>query len=332
MRRSPPAGRGMAAPVRSPAEPVAPPSAHGAAELPAGLLLVDKPAGVTSHDVVAAVRRAVRSRRVGHAGTLDPFATGLLVVAVGPVTRLLPWVVGEPKVYLATIRFGAATDTDDGTGTVIREAPVPAALAHDPSDDASVRRAMEALTGPLMQRPPAYSAKHVDGTRAYALARRGALVELPPVPVTVHGWEVVGQEGPDLRVRVTCGGGTYIRALARDLGEALGSAAHCATLRRERSGPLSVEDAVPFAALAPGALSAGAIRLESPLEALGPVAHEPLEAAQVAAVRQGRMVRATQPGDRAALLDQGAVLAVAERRPGSWWQPRVVLSGGPDGR
>jgi tRNA pseudouridine55 synthase len=220
----------MAAPVRSPAEPVAPPSAHGAAELPAGLLLVDKPAGVTSHDVVAAVRRAVRSRRVGHAGTLDPFATGLLVVAVGPVTRLLPWVVGEPKVYLATIRFGAATDTDDGTGTVIREAPVPAALAHDPSDDASVRRAMEALTGPLMQRPPAYSAKHVEGTRAYALARRGALVELPPVPVTVHGWEVVGQDGPDLQVRITCGGGTYIRALARDLGEALGSAAHCATV------------------------------------------------------------------------------------------------------
>jgi tRNA pseudouridine55 synthase len=293
---------------------------------------VDKPAGVTSHDIVAAVRRAVRSRRVGHAGTLDPFATGLLVLAVGPVTRLLPWIVGEPKVYLATIRFGAATDTDDGTGTVIRQAPVPAPQTNDRWGGAPVHQAIGALTGALMQRPPAYSAKHVDGIRAYALARRGAPVDLPSVPVTVHGWEVLGLDGPDLRVRITCGGGTYVRALARDLGEALGSAAHCATLRRERSGPLSVEDAVPYAALAPGALSTGGIRLASPLEALGPVAHEPLEAAQVAAVRQGRMVRATQPGERAALLDQGTVLAVAERRPGSWWQPRVVLSGGPDGR
>ncbi len=320
----------MAAPVRPPADPVAPPGATGAGAAPAGLLLVDKPAGITSHDVVGAVRRAVRSRRVGHAGTLDPFATGLLVVAVGPVTRLLPWIVGEPKVYLATIRFGAATDTDDATGSVVREAEVPDAVAHAPFADASLRQAMDALTGPLRQRPPAYSAKHVDGTRAYALARRGAVVDLPPVPVMVHGWELLGQDGTDLRVRITCGGGTYIRALARDLGEALGSAAHCATLRRERSGPLSVQEAVPYEAVTPGALAAGGIRLVSPVDALGPVAHEPLDAAQVAAVRQGRTVAATQPGERAALLDRGEVVAMAERRAGGVWQPRVVLAGGPD--
>jgi tRNA pseudouridine55 synthase len=272
----------------------------------------------------------VRSRRVGHAGTLDPFATGLLVVAVGPVTRLLPWIVGEPKVYLATIRFGAATDTDDATGSVVREAEVPTAVAHAPFADASLRQAMDALTGSLRQRPPAYSAKHVDGTRAYALARRGTIVDLPPVPVMVHGWELLGQDGTDLRVRITCGGGTYIRALARDLGEALGSAAHCATLRRERSGPLSVQEAVPYEAVTPGALAAGGIRLVSPLDALGPVAREPLDAAQVAAVRQGRMVAATQPGERAALLDRGEVVAMAERRPGAVWQPRVVLAGGHD--
>lgn len=320
----------MAAPVRPPADSVAPPGATGAGAAPAGLLLVDKPAGITSHDVVGAVRRAVRSRRVGHAGTLDPFATGLLVVAVGPVTRLLPWIVGEPKVYLATIRFGAATDTDDATGSVVREAEVPAAVALAPSVDASLRQAMDALTGPLRQRPPAYSAKHVDGTRAYALARRGTIVDLPPVPVMVHGWELLGQDSTDLRVRITCGGGTYIRALARDLGEALGSAAHCATLRRERSGPLSVQEAVPYEAVTPGALAAGGIRLVSPLDALGPVAREPLDAAQVAAVRQGRMVAATQPGERAALLDRGEVVAMAERRPGAVWQPRVVLAGGHD--
>jgi tRNA pseudouridine55 synthase len=189
---------------------------------------------------------------------------------------------------------------------------------------------MDALTGSLRQRPPAYSAKHVDGTRAYALARRGTIVDLPPVPVMVHGWELLGQDGTDLRVRITCGGGTYIRALARDLGEALGSAAHCATLRRERSGPLSVQEAVPYEAVTPGALAAGGIRLVSPLDALGPVAREPLDAAQVAAVRQGRMVAATQPGERAALLDRGEVVAMAERRPGAVWQPRVVLAGGHD--
>lgn len=291
-----------------------------------GLLLVDKPAGVTSHDVVAAVRRAAGTRRVGHAGTLDPFATGLLVVAVGPVTRLLPYVVGEPKVYEATIRFGAATDTDDSTGQVVREAPVPAG-ALDSHSGAPLHEAVRALTGPLQQRPPAFSAKHVGGTRAYALARRGEAVDLPPVPVTVDRWELLGRDGNDLRVRIHCGAGTYIRALARDLGERLGTAAHCLALRRVRSGPLSVGDAVPADALVPGAVARGEVALRSPLAALGDVAHEPLDADGMARLRHGQPVPATVPGTRAALVRDGVVQAVAERAADGRWQPRVVLAG-----
>jgi len=289
------------------------------------VLLVDKPAGITSHDVVAAVRRAAGTRRVGHAGTLDPFATGLLVVAVGPVTRLLPWFEGEPKVYEATVALGTATDTDDATGTVVRTAPVPPLEALADEADAPVRRAMAALTGRLLQRPPAYSAKHVDGTRAYALARRGEAVHLPPVPVRVDRWDWLGRDGAALRVRVQCGAGTYIRALARDLGEALGTVAHCAALRRVRSGPLHVAQAVPFHALVPGAVAAGTVPLRSPLEALGAIAQESLDPEQVAHLRQGRPVRATVPGTRGALLFDGEVVAVAERVAGDRWQPRVVL-------
>lgn len=287
---------------------------------------MDKPAGITSHDVVAAVRRAAGTRRVGHAGTLDPFATGLLVVAVGPVTRLLPWIEGEPKVYEATIRLGAATDTDDATGVVIRTAPVPPpeALAADAASP--LRRAMATLTGDLRQVPPAYSAKHVDGARAHALARRGIEVQLPPVPVRVQQWEWLGVDGPDLHVRVRCGAGTYVRALARDLGEALGTVAHCAALRRIQSGPLRVEQAVPFERLTPGAVAAGSVQLASPLVALGDLAHEPVDGDQLARLRQGRPVRATRPGGRGAMLFGGEVVAVGERLDGDWWQPRVVLA------
>ena len=154
-----------------------------------GLLYVDKPAGLTSHDVVGVVRRAARTRRVGHAGTLDPFATGLLVLAINSATRLLPYVVGEPKVYEAVIRFGFETNTDDSAGVPVRDAPPPDAsvLAHP--NLAPLRLAMETLTGSLAQIPPAFSAKHVNGERAYKMARRGEAVELPPVNITVFSWE-----------------------------------------------------------------------------------------------------------------------------------------------
>lgn len=296
----------------------------------AGLLYVDKPAGVSSHDVVARVRRAARTKRVGHAGTLDPFATGLLVVAVGACTRLLPYVVGEPKVYDATIRFGWETDTDDSTGapTVHAALPDPAWL-EEPRHPERLR-AEAALTGHLQQVPPAYSAKHVDGKRAYERARRGEAVALPAVAVTVHQWAWQGATVDTLQVRITCGGGTYIRALARDLGRALGSAAHCATLRRVASGPATIAEAVALEHLAPGAVVDGLVPLRSPLDSLGDVAHQPLDEAQLADLRHGRPVRATVDGERAALLLGDRVVAMAERTPAARWQPKVVLLGSDD--
>ena len=290
-----------------------------------GLLFVDKPAGITSHDVVSVVRRAARSTRVGHAGTLDPFATGLLVVAVGTCTRLLPYLAGEPKVYDAVIQFGTETDTDDRTGTVIREAPLP--------DFSALPHAIASLTGPIAQVPPAFSAKHVDGQRAYDVARRGGVVDLPPVAVQVHGWEIRETGADRITVRITCGGGTYIRALARDLGRALHSAAHCADLRRVASGSASVQEAVPLERLTPGAIVDGAVALRSPLPALDAMAHETLDDDGIRALSFGRAVPATVEGTRAALLYSGDIVAIADRVHdpvrGDRWQPRVVLLTAP---
>jgi tRNA pseudouridine55 synthase len=292
-----------------------------------GLLYVDKPAGMTSHDVVSVVRRAARSKRVGHAGTLDPFATGLLVLAVNSATRLLPYVVGEPKVYDAVIRFGAETNTDDRTGEVTREAIPPANQLLAAPEASPLRDAMAALTGRLAQVPPAFSAKHVNGERAYAMARRGEVVALPPVDVNVMNWEWLAGGDGTLTVRITCGGGTYIRALARDLGRALGSAAHCESLRRIASGAAQVSDAEPLERLEPGRIAEGRVLLRSPLSALGAIAHEPLDDAGLAALRFGRRIAATTQGARGALLWNDAVVAIAERVSGEWWQPRVVLLG-----
>jgi tRNA pseudouridine55 synthase len=295
-----------------------------------GLVLVDKPAGPSSHDVVARVRRAARSKRVGHAGTLDPFATGLLVVAVGPVTRLLPYLHGEPKVYEATVQFGWETDTDDDTGQVTREAAPPAAsVLRDPLNPQ--RLAAEAtLTGAILQVPPSFSAKHVDGARAYDLARRGRDVDLPPVSVVVHQWTWLGASDEHehthrLHVRIVCGGGTYIRALARDLGRALGSAAHCATLRRVASGAASVSDAVAWDALEPGSIADGRVSLQPAEPRLLPdLVREQLTAEGLEALRFGRAVQATHDGDKAVLLQGREVRAIAER-VNDRWQPRVVL-------
>ena len=301
---------------------------HGTAPaLTAGLLYVDKPAGMSSHDVVSVVRRAARRKRVGHAGTLDPFATGLLVLAVGPCTRLLPYIVGEPKVYEAEIRFGNETDTDDATGAPTRAAePPPVELLAQP--DHPRRLAAEALlTGRVAQVPPSYSAKHVDGQRAYDLARKGRDVQLAPVEIRVDHWEWLAGDGHSLHTRITCGGGTYIRALARDLGRALGSAAHCATLRRIASGPAHIAQAVPLSLLTPGSIVEGQVLLQSPLPSLGAIAHEALDDDQLVDLRHGRAVRATQDGTRAALLRDDIVVAIAERAPSGRWQPRVVLVG-----
>lgn len=202
---------------------------------PEGLLLLDKPAGVTSHDCVDAVRRAYCERSVGHLGTLDPFATGLLVVLVGRATRLANFMDSEPKTYDATIEFGSETDTDDVTGAITRSA--------EPPDHEVVRRAVRELTGELEQIPPDYSAKQVGGRRAYSAARSGEPLVLEPVRVRVHEWRIRLLDGRRLEATIVCGGGTYVRALARDLGRAAGSAAHLAALRRTGVGAFDVRDA-----------------------------------------------------------------------------------------
>ncbi|HYD54871.1 MAG TPA: tRNA pseudouridine(55) synthase TruB [Gemmatimonadaceae bacterium] len=282
---------------------------------PDGLLLVDKPVGMTSHDVVAVARRALGTGRIGHAGTLDPFASGLLVLLVGRATRLLPYVDGEPKVYEATIRFGTQTDTDDHTGVVTREAALPS--------PATVEVAMGGLTGELLQMPPAYSAKKVGGERAYAAARRGEALELTPVPVLVHRWVTQGWRGAELDVEVTCRGGTYVRALARDLGAAADSAAHLTRLRRTRSGSFGVEDALNLEVL-----RAGPVELAPPLRAVAHLPAERCDELTVGRLARGIPVEARVAGERAALVDErGQLVAIGERRDGRW-QPRVVLRDG----
>jgi len=279
------------------------------------MLLIDKPAGITSHDVVSEARRALHTRRIGHAGTLDPFATGLLVLLVGHATRLLPHLGGEPKVYDATIVFGSETDTDDLTGNVVRTAEFP--------DRARVREAIVSLTGSIDQVPPAYSAKQVDGQRAYAAARRGVALALDAVRVHVHGWELRELADDYLRATITCGGGTYIRALARDLGRLSGSAAHLGALRRVRSGSFDVAGAITLETL-----RAGETSLRPALDALPHLQAISLSDDDVSHVRQGRLVAAAveaTPSSMAALVDgSGRLVAVAERAADAW-QPRVVL-------
>ncbi len=283
-----------------------------------GLLLVDKPVGVTSHDVVARVRRATNTKAVGHAGTLDPFATGLLVIAVGHATRLLPYLDDEPKVYEATFRFGFETDTEDATGIETKSAPLP--------DWSQLSSAIAALSGAISQIPPAYSAKHIDGERAYKKARRGEVVELAPVAITVHQWNVRERRPDALDVVITCGGGTYIRSLARDLGRLLKSAAHCQTLRRVQSGKCSVGSAIAFETLERGAIANGHINLQSPLFALQEMSKIVLSSDDEIHIRHGRSIEAPPNGVRAVLVDEhDHVVSIANRNEANRWQPRVVL-------
>lgn len=203
--------------------------------------MIDKPAGMTSHDVVARVRRIMGTRRVGHAGTLDPMATGVLVLGLERATKLLGHLALDTKAYLATIRLGAATTTDDADGEVVSQADA-SAVAED-----AVRAAIGSLTGEIQQVPSAVSAVKVNGRRAYELARSGQSVELAARPVTVSRFDVLalrrGERTTELDVLVECSSGTYVRALARDLGEALGVGGHLGELRRTRVGPFGLATA-----------------------------------------------------------------------------------------
>ena len=219
-----------------------------------GILLVDKPAGFTSHDAVARTRRLAGTRKVGHAGTLDPMATGLLILGLNSSTRLLTYLVGLDKEYFATIRLGASTTTDDAEGELIATA-APEAVAAITTDQLDHQLAR--LTGPIQQVPSSVSAIKVDGKRAYARVRAGESFELPARAVTVSAFELLEQRSEpghlDLDVRVECSSGTYIRALARDLGAALGVGGHLVALRRTRIGPFGIADAAPLADLDPAA-------------------------------------------------------------------------------
>ena len=211
--------------------------------MPAGLVLLDKPEGWTSHDVVARVRRVANTRRVGHAGTLDPMATGLLVLGVESATKLLTFIVGADKTYEATIRLGASTITDDRESDFLEQAPAAAVanVSHQQIFDG-----IAALTGKIEQVPSSVSAIKVDGVRSYAKVRSGDEVKLKSRPVTVSRFEVVGEPRKvqgfiDLDVIIDCSSGTYIRALARDLGAKLGIGGHLTALRRTRVGGYSIE-------------------------------------------------------------------------------------------
>jgi tRNA pseudouridine55 synthase len=203
-----------------------------------GVLVVDKPAGPTSHDIVDRARRVLETRRVGHTGTLDPFATGVLVLCVGRATRLARFLAAGEKTYRASVRLGFATTTDDLTGEPLG-APRPADVDTD-----SLREALAALVGSFDQVPPAFSARQVGGRRLYELARRGEAVARAATPITVHALDLVSRGADTIELEVRCSAGTYVRALARDLGERLGTGAHLVALRRTRSGGFDLGQAV----------------------------------------------------------------------------------------
>lgn len=210
-------------------------------DAPFGFVVVDKPGGVTSHDVVAALRRGLGTREVGHAGTLDPMATGVLVAAIGEATKIVPLLMAGTKHYRATLRLGEETESHDADGAVVQVAPVPNGL-----DVAVVRAAATAFVGEIEQRAPRFSAVKIDGQRAHQRARRGEDFESPLRRVRVHSLDVATFDGRDVDFEVTSDKGLYVRVLAYDLARALGTVGHLTALRRLASGAFRVEDAVSF--------------------------------------------------------------------------------------
>jgi tRNA pseudouridine55 synthase len=279
---------------------------------------VDKPAGPTSHDVVAAVRRALGERRVGHAGTLDPPASGLLVVLAGRATRLARFTSGLVKRYTGTVQLGTETSTDDATG-------IPVAGPDEHWRAAGLERlrtALEEIRGRTAQLPPAVSAKKVAGERAYRVSRRGETPDLHPVPVTVYRLDLVDAdlEAGRLGIVVECSAGTYVRAIARDVGRALGSLAHLTALRRTGIGPWQVGDALPLDQVGPAALRPMA-------EAVAHLPHVDLAAADAAKLAHGQRLATARPEEGpVAVFAPDGLVAVADAREGTL-RPDVVLVG-----
>jgi tRNA pseudouridine55 synthase len=286
-----------------------------------GVLVCDKPAGMTSHDVVARVRRLAGQRRVGHGGTLDPPATGVLVLALGRATRLLPFLPTEPKRYLATVAFGAETDTLDAAGAVTATADASGV------DEAGLRAALAGFLGPQLQVPPMVSAIKVGGERLYAKARRGEQVERAPRPIVIHELGLLGftpGERPVATIEVACSGGTYVRSLAADMGRTLGTLAHLASLRRTAVGRFTERDARTLDDLAgPGELVSAVL---DPAAAMDPAAVRALTPDEAATLATGRTLDPTGRGDPvAAVAPDGRLVAVIQDSAGRA-RPRVVLA------
>jgi tRNA pseudouridine55 synthase len=289
-----------------------------------GLVVVDKPAGMTSHDVVARVRRLAKTRRVGHGGTLDPMATGVLVIGVNRATRLLTYVIGVRKRYLATIRFGETTVTDDAEGDVTATVP-----ASDVTDEA-VRAALRKQIGEIEQVPSAVSAIKIDGRRAYQRVRAGEDVELPARRVTVYRLEVLEVRWPrdrdvlDVDVDVECSSGTYIRAIARDAGHALGVGGHLTALRRTAVGGFTLAEAATITQLEERAPDVVSLSLSAAARRAFP--------ARIASADEVRVLRHGVPlepvgieGPYAVFDDSGQVLAIVSERGGRA-RPEIVLA------
>lgn len=279
-----------------------------------GVLLIDKPIGLTSHDVVNRVRRLLGTRRVGHAGTLDPLATGVLVVAVGPATRFLQYLPLEPKEYVAEVAFGRATTTFDAEGETTAQGDVPGDL------DERIAATVPRFFGLIKQTPPMYSAVKVGGQPLYKAARRGEEIDRPSRQVHIATFETVGASGDGRTMRIVCSGGTYVRTLAHDLGEAMGVPAHLSGLRRVAVGRFREADTVPLEGVSGSMLR--------PLgESLDPMPRLTLDEGQVRAVRDGKALRWDDPpeGFFAALCDgMGRVVSVA-RVEGDVLKPECVI-------
>jgi tRNA pseudouridine55 synthase len=300
-----------------------------------GILVALKPAGPTSHDVVALVRRLAATKRVGHGGTLDPFASGVLPIFLGRATRVVEYHLGDRKGYRATVCFGASSTTDDLEGDLTPSgAPAP--------ERTSVEAGLERYRGRISQRPPAYSAIKVAGRRAYAMARAGESVELASRDVTIHRLDLVEWDGSDPErpiaiVDVECSAGTYIRALARDLGESVGGAAYLGALSRTSSGPFGLDEAVPLervreaAAEGPEALHSLLRPIDAGLESLPELV---ITDPEVTAISRGQFIRADLPvADAGAPIrvrdGAGRLVAIATVRDGRLAPDKVLVDAPP---
>jgi tRNA pseudouridine55 synthase len=286
-----------------------------------GLLLVDKASGLTSHDVVAQVRKILNERRVGHAGTLDPMATGLLVLAVGPSTRLLRFAQSEVKRYRGTVQLGIATDSLDADGTPTERRAVPS-ISHD-----VMNAAAGAMLGIQQQIPPMVSAVKVGGRRLHQLARQGVEVEREARDVTIYSFALVATDDPSVwSFDVECSVGTYVRVLLSDLTSALGTVGHLSSLRRTRSGDFRVEDALSVEQLSE-VVAGGGTALRAPVTFVEKLEHVVLEENVERKIRMGQRVTLVDPlvtDEIAALNGTGQLVAILRRR-GETWQPEVVL-------